>query len=247
MNAIELRGVTGGRDGVPKVRALDLHVGRGEVVAVLGANGAGKSTTIRCVSGIDRVLSGAMTLLGRDVTGASPRVRARMGLATVLDARGIFTQLTVAENLVVAGARRNFGVGEWFPALVPLLGRRAGLLSGGEQTMLALARALARRPRALLVDELSTGLGPAAVAEALGLLRRMAADQGMRVLIAEQSTDLALSAADRAYVLRLGQVAAEGSARQLRDRPALLASAYLGGSVTSGDEEQGSASSGSNP
>jgi branched-chain amino acid transport system ATP-binding protein len=241
MNAIELRGVTGRRGAVPTVRALDLHVEPGEVVALVGANGAGKSTTIRCISGIDRVSSGAVSLLGRDVTGASPRTRARMGLATVLESRGIFTQLTVAENLAVAGARRHGVVGEWFPVLVPLLRRRAGLLSGGEQTMLALARALAGRPQALVVDELSTGLAPAAAAEALGLLRRVAADRGIGVLIAEQSTDLALSAADRAYVLRQGEVSAEGSARALREEPARLALASLG------DVEQGSASSETNP
>ena len=247
MRAIELRGVTAGPGGVPSIRAVDLNVEEGEVVAVLGANGAGKSTTIRCVSGIDGVAAGAVSLLGRDVTSTSPRARARLGLATVLEGRGVFTQLTVAENLAVAGILRRSDLEAWFPALVPLLRRRAGLLSGGEQTMLAVARALTRRPRALVVDELSTGLAPVAVQDALALLRRLAAEWGMGVLVAEQATEVALDVADRAYLLHLGQVVFAGAAKALRDRPGLLASAYLGELPELGSDEQGSAASGTNP
>ena len=247
MTAIDLRGVSAGRAGGASLRALDLHVDVGEIVAVLGANGAGKSTTIRCVSGVDALTSGVVTLLGRDVTGTSPRARARAGLATVLAARGIFTQLTVAENLAIAGAGRSLELEDWFPTLVPLLGRRAGLLSGGEQTMLALARALARRPRALVVDELSTGLAPVAVRDALALLRHLAAEWGTGVLVAEQAVDVALDIADRAYLLRLGEVAFAGPAPALRDRPGFLASAYLGELTESRGDEQGSAPSGTNP
>ena len=247
MNAIELRGVTARRGGGPSLRGIDLHVEVGEVVAVLGANGAGKSTTVRCVSGVDGVASGVVRVLGSAVTGSSARARARSGLATVLDHRGIFTQLTVSENLAVAGPRRFSELEDWFPSLVPLLGRRAGLLSGGEQTMLAVARALARRPRALVVDELSTGLAPVAVRDALALLRRLAAEWGMGVLVAEQAPDAALQIADRAYLLRLGEVAFVGPAPALRDRPGFLASAYLGELPESGSDEQGSPASGTNP
>lgn len=247
MNAIELRRVTAGRGGVPSIRDVDLHVEPGEVVAVLGGNGAGKSTTIRVVSGIDRVASGSVTLLGRDVTRASPRARARSGLTTVLDDRGVFTQLTVAENLAVAGARDVSDLEKWFPPLAPLLARRAGLLSGGERTMLAMARALMRRPRALVIDELSMGLAPVAVKDALRLLRRLAAEHGMGVLVAEQAADVALEAADRAYLLRLGEVAFAGRASALRDQPGFIASAYLGEVPEPTGQAQGSAASGTNP
>ena len=247
MNAIELRGVTAERGGGRSLRGVDLHVEAGEVVAVLGANGAGKSTTIRCVSGVEGVASGAVMLLGRDVTGTRPRARARSGLATVLDDRGIFTELMVAENLAIVGSRPFSALEEWFPALVPVVGRRAGLLSGGERTMLAVARALMRRPRALVVDELSTGLAPVAVRDALTLLRRLAAEWEMGVLIAEQAADAALEVADRAYLLRLGEVAFAGSAQALRDLPGFLASAYLGELPESSRGRQGSGPSETNP
>ena len=162
-------------------------------------------------------------------TRASPRARARLGLATVLDDRGIFTQLTVAENLRI-GARGGqvLELESWFPGLVPFLHRRAGLLSGGEQTMLALARALARRPAALLVDELSTGLAPGRAREAMALLRKAAGAWGMGVLVADQSAGLALEAADRTCVLRRGELVFDGSPATLRARSDFLESTYLG-------------------
>lgn len=230
MNVIELDGVTAGYGTLVSVRELTLHVRAGEVVALLGANGAGKTTTIRSVCGLAGVTSGSIRLLGRDVTKASPRMRARIGLATVADDRGVFTQLTVAENLRVGGLRggSELALDSWFPGLVPLLDRRAGLLSGGEQTTLALARALTRRPRALVVDELSTGLAPVLARELLGRLRRAAAEWGTGVLVAEQSAGLALEAADRACLLRRGEVVFDGAPASLRAQSGFLESTYLG-------------------
>ena len=230
MNVIELRSVSAGYDGVEAVADLDLDVRAGEVVALLGANGAGKTTTIAAVCGLANVHRGSVLLVGHDVTDSSPRARARLGLATVADDRGVFTQLTVAENLRVGSVRRqpSLPLDSWFPALVPLLGRRAGLLSGGEQTMLVLARAVVSRPRALVVDELTTGLAPGSAAAALAVLRRTAHEWGTGVLLAEQSAGLALEAADRACVFRRGQIALAGAPSEIAGQPGLLEATYLG-------------------
>jgi branched-chain amino acid transport system ATP-binding protein len=230
INAIELNGVTAGHDGVAAIRDMNLDVGAGELVALLGANGSGKTTTVRTVCGLAMTHAGSVKLLGTDVTKASPRARARLGLATVPADRGLFTQLTVAENLRVGTVRRRPSVplDSWFPDLVPLLDRRAGLLSGGEQTLLALARAVVSRPRALVVDELTTGLAPGFADAAFSVLRRTADEWGTGVLLAEQSAQLALEAADRACVLRRGRVVLEGSPADIANRPGVLESTYLG-------------------
>ena len=230
MNAIELRGVSAGYDGVAVVHDLHLVVGEGEVVALLGANGAGKTTAVRAVSGLVAVHHGHVEILGAQVTALSPRARALRGLATVPDNRGLFTQLTVAENLRVGSRRGQGGLTllSWFPELLPLLDRRAGLLSGGEQTMLALARALVSRPRAIVVDELTTGLAPAYAGLALDLLRRAAAEWGAGVLMAEQSAHLALEAADRACLLRRGRVVVAGAPAEIGKLPGILEATYLG-------------------
>lgn len=229
MKAIELTHVTAGYDEVAAIRDLDLDVSAGEVVALLGANGAGKSTTVRTVCGLARLHNGSVEVLGTDVTKASSRERARLGLAAVPDDRGLFTQLTVAENLRVgARGRPPLPLDSWFPDLVPLLDRRSGLLSGGEQTMLALARAVVSRPRALVVDELTTGLAPGFADAALSVLRRTAAEWGTGVLFAEQSAALALEAADRACVLRRGRLVLAGAPVDIAKRPDVLQSTYLG-------------------
>ena len=232
MNAIELKGVTAGYDGVTAIRDVSLTVGEGEIVALIGANGAGKTTTIRATCGLSRVDHGSVHLRGEEVTTLTPRARARIGLATVGEDRGVFTQLTVAENLHVGGrrghARSALRLESWFPELQPLLDRRAGLLSGGEQTMLALARAMVSRPRALVVDDLTTGLAPSYAASALAVLRRAAEEWGAGVLLAEQSAHLALQAADRACLLRRGQVVLDGAPEDIARRPGVLESTYLG-------------------
>lgn len=230
MNALELMGVSAGYDGEAAIHDLKLDVKAGEMVALLGANGAGKSTTVRAVCGLAGVHRGSIKLLGTDVTNASPRARAQLGLATVSDDRGLFTQLTVAENLRVGSVRGRppLPLDSWFPNLEPLLDRRAGLLSGGEQTLLALARAVVGRPRALVVDELTTGLAPGFADTALSVLRRTAVEWGTGVLLAEQSAELALEAADRACVLRGGQIVLEGAPADIANQPGVLESTYLG-------------------
>jgi branched-chain amino acid transport system ATP-binding protein len=228
---LELDGLSVGYDRAPVVRGLTLRVGRGEVVALLGANGAGKTTTLRAISGLLKPVSGAIRLAGRDLAGVSPTARARLGVAHVPHDRGNFFGLTVAEHFRLdgsgpAGIDAAFGR---FPALRPLRDRRAGLLSGGEQQMLAIARALSRRPKLLMLDEMSLGLAPVVVDRLLPVVRESATQNGTGVLLVEQHVHLALKAADRGYILSHGELAASGSAEQLGRDGALLAASYLGG------------------
>lgn len=237
---LELRGLRAGHGGVPVVHDLDLTVEAGEVVALLGANGAGKSTTLLTVSGLLPRLAGEVRFAGRAVgssrraSAAAAAALARDGMAHVPEDRGLFFDLTVAEHLRVGRRRargRSDGVDavlERFPALPPLLDRRAGLLSGGEQQMLALAMALVGRPRLLLIDEMSLGLAPIVVEHLLPLVRSVAEDTGAGILLVEQHVALALAVADRAYVLQRGRVALAGEASDLAGRLDELQTGYLG-------------------
>ncbi|HET9968432.1 MAG TPA: ABC transporter ATP-binding protein [Streptosporangiaceae bacterium] len=234
---LELDGLSVAYDRARVVRGLTLTVGRGEVVALLGANGAGKTTTLRAISGLLKPADGVIRLDGRDLAGVSPTARARLGLAHVPYDRGIFFGLTVAEHFRLDGTDRPGGAGgraemdvafERFPALRALHGRKAGLLSGGEQQMLAIGRALSRRPRLLMLDEMSLGLAPVIVDRLLPAVREAAASYGTAVLLVEQHVHLALKIADRGYVLSHGELAASGTARQLSQDGALLAASYLG-------------------
>lgn len=236
---LRLDGVTAGYDGTAVVHDLDMVVRSGEVVALVGSNGAGKTTTLLTISGLVPLAGGTLTVLGRS-TGARRRSptadvwrRARSGVSHVPEDRGLFFDLTAAENLRLGRPRRGDGVPMdqlmgWFPHLERVLGRKAGLLSGGEQQMLALARAVHSGPRLLLVDELSLGLAPIIVEQLLPVLRSIATETATGILVVEQHVSLVLEIADRAYLLRQGRVTFEGAATELRGRRDLVESGYLG-------------------
>jgi ABC-type branched-subunit amino acid transport system ATPase component len=229
--ALELAELTAGYDRAPVVRGLSLTVSPGEVVALIGANGAGKTTTLRAISGLVKPMSGFVRLAGEDLAGVSPVARVHRGIVHVPQGRGIFFGLTVSEHLRLDGLRDGSAqevAFAHFPALRSLAGRRAGLLSGGEQQMLAIVRALIRQPRVLLLDELSLGLAPVIVERLLPVVREFASTHGTAVLLVEQHVNLALEIADRGYVLSHGELVASDSAERLRADNALLTASYLG-------------------
>ncbi len=230
-HALVVSDVSTGYRGVPVVRELTLQVHPGEVVALLGPNGAGKTTTLETIAGLNRPLSGTIELSGENIAGKPAHLIARKGLALVPEGRALFPGLTVREHLRLAGGRsgpREEELLEMLPELRKCLGRKAGLLSGGEQQMLAVGRALVTRPRLLLVDEMSLGLAPVIVERLLPILRRAADELGSSVLFVEQHVALALEISDRAYVLTHGRIRLEGPAAELRERRELLAASYLG-------------------
>jgi branched-chain amino acid transport system ATP-binding protein len=212
---------------VAVVRGLDLEVRAGEVVALLGANGAGKTTTLTGLAGLLPARSGQVLVDGRACRDPLFR-RARRGMSLVTEDRSLFMRLSAADNLRVAGVS-GAAACELFPELQPLLRRRAGLLSGGEQQMLTLARALARQPRLLLVDELSLGLAPLVVDRLLRALRA-AADGGTGVLLVEQHVRKAMKAADRVYVMRRGEVVFAGTGDEARGQVSRIEEMYLAAS-----------------
>ena len=227
MNAsplLEARGLCSGYAGVEIVRDVNLEVRPGEVVALLGANGAGKTTTLLTLAGELNALGGEVLLKGRRAT-APLHKRARNGMALVTEERSVFPKLTTRQNLAVGRADIDNAT-TLFPELAPLMSRRAGLLSGGEQQMLTLGRALARQPDLLLADELSLGLAPKTVGRLLRAVR-VAADGGVGALLVEQHVHRVLDIADRVYLLHQGQIRFTGTATEARASIDEIQAAYL--------------------
>lgn len=223
---LEAVGLFAGHGGVPVVHDLTLAVHPSEVVVLLGANGAGKSTTLRTLAGAIPPVSGEIRWQGK-ATRAPLYRRARRGLGLVTEERSVFMGLSAEANLRL-GRGTVAGALELFPELSPLLKRRAGLLSGGEQQILTLARALAGEPAALLADELSLGLAPLVVRRLLAAVRA-AADRGVGVLLVEQHAAQALAIADRGYVFRRGRVVMSGTAAELTQSFDEIRNSYLAG------------------
>lgn len=231
---VELHGVTAGYDGRPALTDVDLTVQPGEVVALLGANGAGKTATLRAVSGLLRPTAGSVVLDGRRLDRLPAHEVVAAGVAHVPEGRRVFARMTVRENLELGAYTDRAGAGTAMSRvldLLPLLADRqdqpAGTLSGGEQQLLALGRALMSSPTVLLLDEPSTGLAPQAVAAVLEVVAGVA-EAGTGVLLVEQDVEAALALASWAYVLETGRVATQGTPVQVRADPA-LSEAYLGG------------------
>lgn len=224
---LKLDGVSSGYGPITVVRDITLKVDAGQVVALIGPNGAGKTTTLYTAAGQVAASKGTVELFGHQTT-ATMAGRVREGVAIVTDDRSVFHSLTVRENLRL-GRGTVAEVLAQFPELESHLGRRTGLLSGGQQQMLGVGRALAMKPKLLLADEISLGLAPIIVRRLMQTLRKAAVDEGTGVLLVEQSARLALEVADYAYVLSHGQVVAEGRGNDLLADIGSLEAAYLGG------------------
>jgi branched-chain amino acid transport system ATP-binding protein len=229
---LEVRGLTADIGAVRILQGLDLDVAEGEAVALIGSNGAGKSTLMRSVAGLLRPIGGSVRYGGADLGRLSADKVVRLGLALVPEGRQIFAPLTVRENLLMGAYAKREGPRELervldvFPKLAARLQQLGGTLSGGEQQMLAIGRALMSAPRLLLLDEPSLGLAPKVVAEIFEVIGQLVAS-GTSVLLAEQNATMALRVAGRGYVLREGNIVLSGSARALADDPTVQ-QAYLG-------------------
>ena len=233
---LTLAGVDAGYGSIRALHGVDLVVNAGEIVTLIGANGAGKTTTLRAISGMLRPTRGAIAFAGRPINGTPPHALVARGLCHVPEGRGIFANLTVAENLDLGSYarrdRQNVAADreralDLFPRVRERLKQTAGTLSGGEQQMVAIARALLARPRLLLLDEPSLGLAPQLVQLIFAIVKRINAD-GTTVLLVEQNAHMALTIAHRAYVLQTGAVVKTGVARDLLSDPDIRR-AYLGG------------------
>jgi branched-chain amino acid transport system ATP-binding protein len=236
MSALEVAGLAVSYGATEALRGIDLSVAEGETVCLLGANGAGKTTTLRALSGQVRVRAGRIRFAGADIAGMRPHRIAARGLVQVPEGRQVFAALTVAENLALgawtlrdaaeAGQRRARVLAR-FPRLAERLRQKAGSLSGGEQQMLAIGRALMAGPKLLLLDEPSMGLAPLVVEEIFAVIAELKAE-GVTLLLVEQNASAALEIADRAYVLENGRITLAGPAWKVARDPA-VAAAYLGG------------------
>jgi branched-chain amino acid transport system ATP-binding protein len=230
---LELHDVDARYGPVKALQSVSLSVGEGEITALLGANGAGKTTTLRAVSNTVR-RSGQIRFAGKSLARRSPESIVRLGIAHVPEGRGTFAELTVLENLRLgAYVRRGSSkddllrVRGYFPWLEERRNQQAGTLSGGEQQMLAMARALMQRPRLLLLDEPSLGLAPLVVSEIFRIVRELNEKEGTAVLVVEQNANIALQAASTAYVLEVGRIALSGTSDELAEHESIRKS-YLG-------------------
>jgi branched-chain amino acid transport system ATP-binding protein len=213
------------------LRGLSLEVPEGKIVALLGSNGAGKSTTLKAVSGLlpserGEITDGSITFDGRDITRMDAADRVKAGLSLCMEGRHVFEHLTVNENLVAGAYSRGGASGEdfdlvytYFPKLGDMRNRVAGYLSGGEQQMLAIGRALMAKPRLLMLDEPSLGLAPLLVQEIFGYIKDLNREQGITVLVIEQNARRALEVADHGYILEQGRIVLEGPAAELTENP----------------------------
>jgi branched-chain amino acid transport system ATP-binding protein len=235
MSLLEVTGLEVRYGGIRAVKGIDLKVEERELVCLIGANGAGKSSTLRAISGLMTAPPGAVRYAGRDLAGTRAFERARAGLVMVPEGRGVFPQLTVDENLAMgAYARTDREIGAdrermygLFPRLKERRGQTGGTLSGGEQQMLAIARALMSRPKLLLLDEPSMGLAPIVVQRIFEVVSEINA-AGATILLVEQNARLALAIAARAYVMESGAITLSGPAREIANDPKVI-EAYLGG------------------
>jgi branched-chain amino acid transport system ATP-binding protein len=233
---LAVRGVTAYYGNIAALKGVDVEVGEGEIVALIGANGAGKSTLMMTICGNPRARDGAITFAGRDITQLATHEIARLRIAQVPEGRRIFVRMTVLENLQMGAALTDGAsfagdlarVFALFPRLKERLGQRGGTLSGGEQQMLAIARALMSRPRLLLLDEPSLGLAPLVARQIFDAIRTLNAEERITVFLVEQNAFHALKLAHRGYVMVNGRIAMTGGGRELLERPEVQA-AYLEG------------------
>lgn len=232
MSGLSIRGLVVDRVGQPVVRGVDCEVPLGEVTVLLGANGAGKSTMLDGISGVAPISAGGMVLGGQSIAKASRSARVRSGLAYVQQGRAIFPGLTVEENFLVTAPRNQFDVAlELFPELEKRMDSKTALLSGGEQQMVVLARALLQKPTVLLLDELSLGLAPIVVDRMLAAVKLMA-HAGMAILLVEQFAHKALAIGDTAMVMTRGEMVLVQPAAELVKDPELVKAAYLSAATT---------------
>lgn len=221
--------------GIHAIKGIDMEIREGELVTLIGANGAGKTTTMKAITGLQGWVSGEAEYLGKSIKGVASHALLKQGLAMVPEGRGVFARMTIVENLQMGAYSRNDTAGiaddvermfEIFPRLKERAAQLAGTMSGGEQQMLAMARALMSKPRLLLLDEPSMGLSPIMVEKVFQVVRDISA-QGVTVLLVEQNARLALMAADRGYVMESGLITMSGNAKDMLDDPKVRA-AYLG-------------------